>query len=419
MRELAEALKRRTGLRMRQGVVTAVNGATNSVLIGGSAVAVDAVQHLNSCAPQIGDVVWITSDGADLWIIGTHGDPPPIDPARLPAFETYFTDADTAGAPAVVTNLGGDVAFSTVLLSWDLPPEAMWRTWAVYEGAVSGFVPGTPILVTTETVVSLSRDTGSGPWYYKVRAINSRGEASADAQVGPFTLPKLANVDLGPGSVYAANMAANAVDLASGVVTGQLVAAKLADNAVTQAKLAAQVVDATKLAAAVNAAISSAQAAADAADTVADSALTAANGKNKIIFSTLDASGTAYTGGDVWFKKSGALIIAQWEFVAGAWAARTLDNAVIGNVAAGAIGATELAAGSVIAGKIAALTITAAEIAAGKITGAKIAAGTITVDRIAAGAVTANEIAAAPSPPRSSTSQTCRPQWSRPRRSTR
>ena len=65
MKELAEALKHRAGLQMRQGVVTAVTGSTNSVLLGGSDVPVDEVQHLNSCAPQIGDVVWITSDGAD------------------------------------------------------------------------------------------------------------------------------------------------------------------------------------------------------------------------------------------------------------------------------------------------------------------------------------------------------------------
>lgn len=84
MKELAEILKARNGLRMRQGVVMAVNGDTVSVAIGGSTVAVDGVQHLNSCSPSVNDIVWIVSDGADLWIIGTHGAPPIIDPDILP-----------------------------------------------------------------------------------------------------------------------------------------------------------------------------------------------------------------------------------------------------------------------------------------------------------------------------------------------
>ncbi len=189
MRELAETLKRRQSLRMRQGVVTAVDGSTCSVLIGGSEVPVDGVQHLNSCAPAAGEVVWIASDGADLWIVGTHGDPPPIDPSRLPAFETYFSDADPAGDPAAVTGLSGSAGLTGTHLVWDLPPEALWRTWKVFQGMTSGFTPGDPVLVTDAPVVTVPNEPGSGPWYYKVRAVNSRGEESADVQVGPFTLP--------------------------------------------------------------------------------------------------------------------------------------------------------------------------------------------------------------------------------------
>ena len=498
-------------------------------------------------------MVWITSDGADLWIIGTHGDPPPIDPSRLPAFETYFTDADNPGAPPAVTGLAGSAGLTSLTLSWDLPAEALWRTWEVYEGTATGFALGTPILVTTGTVVTLAKDPGSGPWFYKVRAINSRSEASAAVEVGPFTLSALPAVELGPGSVYAANMAAGAVDLASAVVAGQLAAAKIADNAITVDKLADTIntaistaqatadgadgkavaadakavaaaadaataqaaagtaataassadakavaasglaatkavvlyqtaapgstyqnagtlwidttgsantpkkwsgsawvaitdkaaTDAAAAAAAANTAAGTAQAAANAAQAAADAAASAAatadgkavtaqttaNGKNKIIFSTAVASGTAYATGDIWFQKSGALIIAQWEFVAGAWASRTLDNAVIGNldagkisagsiaaariaagtitgamiaadtivagnIAAGAITATELGALAVTAGKIAAGAITATEIAASTITGAKIAAGTIAAANIVAGTLTATELAA-------------------------
>jgi hypothetical protein len=87
-----------------------------------------------------------------------------------------------------------------------------------------------------------------------------------------------------------------------------------------------------------------AQTAADAAATAAATALTTANGKNKIIFSTSAASGTAYVEGDTWFKTTAALITGQWVFTSGAWAARTIDNLMIANIDAGKITAGIIAA---------------------------------------------------------------------------
>ena len=236
MKELAEALKAKAGLRMRQGVVSAVDGSTVSVLIGGSTVAVDGVHHLNSVAPQVGEVVWIASDGADLWILGTHGDPPPIELSRLPAFETYFTDADPDGAPAPVTGLTGATTRAGVLLSWDLPPEARWRRWEVYEGTAADFVPVTPILTTTVTVVAIPRDPGSGPWYYKVRALNTRDEASTDVQAGPFSVALIGEANLAADCVTAAKIRA-----------GEITAAKLDVTDVQAAVVTAAVVNALEL----------------------------------------------------------------------------------------------------------------------------------------------------------------------------
>lgn len=130
----------------------------------------------------------------------------------------------------------------------------------------------------------------------------------------------------------------------------------ISDLAINANKLANNAVDSTKLAAAVNTAISTAQ-------SDASSAITAANGKNKIIFSTSDASGTTgYVAGDLWFKKSGALIVAQWEFTT-SWQARTLDNAVIANLDAG-----KLTAGTIDAQRIGAKTIFTNKIAIGDYT---------------------------------------------------
>jgi hypothetical protein len=75
----------------------------------------------------------------------------------------------------------------------------------------------------------------------------------------------------------------------------------------------------------------------------ANTALTAANGKNKVIYSTSAASGTTgYIAGDTWFQHNGSgLIIAQWEFTT-SWQSRTLDSAVIANLNAGKITAGTL-----------------------------------------------------------------------------
>lgn len=98
----------------------------------------------------------------------------------------------------------------------------------------------------------------------------------------------------------------------------------------------------------------------DAARAVATSALDTANGKNKIVFSTSAASGTDYSTGDIWFQKSGSTIVGQWEFVSGAWASRTLTNAVISTLDAG-----KITTGTLAAARIAAGTITAEKLAIG------------------------------------------------------
>ena len=170
MKELAEALKAKAGLRMRQGVVSAVDGSTVSVLIGGSTVAVDGVHHLNSVAPQVGEVVWIASDGADLWILGTHGDPPAIDPSRLPDYATYFASAAPEGAPATPTNVLGTALLNGLLVRWDRTAYDPWLTWEIQLSDDDWVSWDTFTTATQPVVVPLPP---GGPFYLRVRAINS------------------------------------------------------------------------------------------------------------------------------------------------------------------------------------------------------------------------------------------------------
>lgn len=69
----------------------------------------------------------------------------------------------------------------------------------------------------------------------------------------------------------------------------------------------------------------------------ATTALSTANGKNKVIFSTTDATGTTgYSAGDIWFKRTGTVITAQWEFTT-SWESRKVDGAALANLDAGTI----------------------------------------------------------------------------------
>ena len=85
----------------------------------------------------------------------------------------------------------------------------------------------------------------------------------------------------------------------------------------------------------------------------ANTAVTAANGKNKIVFSTSDASGTSYAAGDTWFKKDATTgnIIKVWEFTT-SWQARELNDSVFSSISVGKLVGDWIEAGQIKAGSI-------------------------------------------------------------------
>lgn len=86
--------------------------------------------------------------------------------------------------------------------------------------------------------------------------------------------------------------------------------------------------------------VSVAAAAADAAQVSATNAINTANGKNKVTFSPLAASGT-YTNiavGDLWFQRDAAgVITGSWEWSGSAWAAKSFGDSVLNSLTAGKI----------------------------------------------------------------------------------
>lgn len=116
------------------------------------------------------------------------------------------------------------------------------------------------------------------------------------------------------------------------------------------------------------------------AQTPITTAQSTADGKNKVIYSTSDASGTTgYVTGDIWFKVSSGNIIAQWQFYTGSWHVQQLTNTVIATLDAG---------------KITTGSLSADRISTGSLDTNKLTASWLTAGAISAGAIGANEIAA-------------------------
>lgn len=79
-----------SAMRRRQGVVTAVTGATVSVRIAGATAAIAGVRRLVTYAPAVGDTVWLVmADNGDAFVWG-----------RLATAADLWHEVGTAGEPA-------------------------------------------------------------------------------------------------------------------------------------------------------------------------------------------------------------------------------------------------------------------------------------------------------------------------------
>lgn len=123
-----------------------------------------------------------------------------------------------------------------------------------------------------------------------------------------------------------------------------------------------------------------------AAQTLATTAMQTADGKNKIIYSTLDPSGTGFVVGDMWYKtgtnattnQTGILTLYTYTKTGTnpdvfAWVSQTLTDSVVGNLTA-----SKLTTGTLNANLIAANTMNGDRITANTIQASKLVTGTIT-----------------------------------------
>ncbi|TFC92033.1 MULTISPECIES: hypothetical protein [Cryobacterium] len=304
---------------------------------------------------------------------------------------TAQTQADTAKSDAATAQTKANLADTNAAAAAGIANAkavVLYQTAApgvAFQNALTLWIDTTSNLNTPKKWVSgstwaavtdkVATDAASAATAAGSAASTAQGQANT-ATTNAATAQTAANTAQGQADTATTN-AANAQTQAN-TATSNAATAQTAANTADGKAVSAQTAANTAQTAANNAATAAA-----AADGKAVTAQTTANGKNKIIFSTAAASGTAYVEGDTWFKTTDALITGQWVFTSGAWAARTIDNAVIANLDAGKISTGFLAAARIAAGTISAAMISAGAIDGKTITGATVqTSASTTVARI-------------------------------------
>lgn len=305
---------------------------------------------------------------------------------------TEVTDADfpdvIPAAPSV-TATGG---FKTIFLEWEFWPASYIAKYEVYGSETSGFAPAPGNLLWEGKASGFAHDAGnSKTFYYKVRAVNTRGSAGSFSQQVSASTVKIMTDEMLFGSVNAdilADLAVTAGKLADGSVTTP----KMADLAVNNAKLAALAVDAAKLA---DGAVTTLKIFPDAVtnEKIADLAVQAGQLANGAVLEgklgDLAVTAAKLAAGAVTDTKIANLAVGNAKLAALAVdAAKLADDAVTNaKIGPAAVNSTEIADSAVLTGKLAALAVDATKLANGAVTDTKILDGAVTNLKIGNNAV--------------------------------
>ena len=360
-----------------------VSSVTSSVVVADDGTihgtAVVTVAAPSTSALQ--QVVFVTPDsGTPVHLVVPLGATTvslPVKPASVLSVTAYATDtygnvsiaADAVAhtvavdstAPAVPTGSAATGAILGAIITWTKNTEADFDH---YDLAISSDGGSTyPVAYATKSnAITLVQLTAGTLYTFKVRAVDTTGNASAYSSTVTAT----------PRTIVTADITAL-----------NITTALLAALAVTSAKVAANAIDITKLATGLLPV------------QVVSSLPTLPNSSQYPIGATIFNTGDSHlyktTDGNNWIKLVDAGDIVANSITAGQILAGTITTT---EIAAGTILALNIAAGTITTSQIAAGTILAANIAAGTITGSLIAGGTITGNLIQAGAITADLLAA-------------------------
>lgn len=356
--------------------------------------------------------------------------------AATAAAQAVTSPAVSPTTPPVITGFAVTGGFGSIFLSWDLPVYKYFSHVEIWRSTVNDLGQAAKVDTTSATVHTDTPPSASSSvtYYYWVRIVGSPeiygpynatagtpgstaddpayvmqlllgrlGYDQFDAASGVFPVRTVASLPTLPnskfpvgvlvylstdGKLYRNKDGIWTAAVAASDMTGQIVAAQVADSAITTAKFASgiepvQVVDALPSAAG--------YAGPKVVLLSTDGKLYRyASGAWTTAVPTTDLSGaisgTQISDGAISTAKLAANSVTANEIAANAVTA--------GKVAAGAISTDQLAANAITTAKLAANAVTANEIAANAITAGKIAAGTVDANAIAANSIIAGKIAA-------------------------
>lgn len=373
---------------------------------------------------------------------------------------TYISSAPTAAvdttAPSVPSSVSASGQYQHISVSWTNPSQKDLSHIDVYRSTSSG---GTYSLIgNTDGTVFIDDDlANAATFYYKVKAIDFTGNASAFSSVVSATTTTIASGDLGNDAVGTGNIQDDAITNAliatdavnqDSIAANSVTAVEIVAGTITATELAADSVTATKIdvtdLAAINADLGSITAGSIDGVTVkigsgtsvfkADTngiylgnetfssapfrvtpagAITATSATitGDITANNIDGSTITYSGGNLQVGSIGTgninsdaitnALIADDAVTTAKIIDDAVTNALIAtdavnqdSIAANSVTASEIVSGTITSSEIAANTITAANVAANTITASEIASNTITASQIAANTITASQIAA-------------------------
>lgn len=192
----------------------------------------------------------LTASQASVTTVSSGGTPGPQGPtgppgadATLPDFPTYWATGDTVGNPQPPTEVVANLAHKTLIVGWKMPSEYQFRTWELYQDITWPFTPDTAngtnrIYTGQQTVTIVKHNPSATAYYYKVCAVNTRGERSTFVDI----------TNGGAGFVFTA-IPAGEIDT---ITTGQIVAggATIAEALIgnlSASKITAGTIDAARI----------------------------------------------------------------------------------------------------------------------------------------------------------------------------